>query len=59
MVLYITTVGTHQINYFIPLTKILQDEFSFLENSDFNFYNCLLCLSSSIVLLAVQNSVVY
>jgi len=29
--------GTHQLNYFIPSTKIMQDEFSFLENSDFNF----------------------
>ena len=37
MVVYITTFGTHQLNYFIPLTKRLQDEFSFLENSDFNF----------------------
>jgi len=59
MVVYNTTVGTHQLNYFIQLTKSLQDKFSFLENSDFKFYNQLLCLSSKIVQLAVQNSVVY
>jgi len=46
MVMYITTVGTHQLNYYIPLTKRLEDEFSFLENSDFNFYNWLLWFSS-------------
>jgi len=46
MVVYITTVGTNQLNYFIPITKRVQDEISLLENSDFNFYNRLLCLSS-------------
>jgi len=46
MVVYITTVGTHQLNYFIPLTKKLQDVFSFSENSDFNLHNWLLCLRS-------------
>ena len=59
MVVYIKTVGTHQANYFIPLTKRLQDEFSFLENSDFNFKSWLLCMSSQIVLLAVLNRAVY
>jgi len=46
MVLYITTVGTHQVNYFMALTKRVQDESSFLEKSDINFYNWLLFLSS-------------
>jgi len=36
------------------MNQKLQDEFSFSENSDFNFYNWLLCLCSKIVLLAVQ-----
>jgi len=39
---------------FRTINQRMQDEFSILENSDYNFYNWLLCLSSSIVLLAVQ-----